>query len=97
MAKGLELATLKALPLSFCPDGTLVDSLASEAAALTRNSGVARPFVHVDLRKWLPFWAVTETDAGSMILRLTFALCMSCCLCIQIRVETSQSLGKWLS
>ena len=68
MAKGLELASMKTLPNSFCPDGTLVDSLASEAAALTRNFGVAKPFVHVEMRKWLPFWAVTEPDAGRMIL-----------------------------
>ena len=73
--EGLELACMKTLPQSFCPDGTLVETLASEAAALTRNFDVAKSFVHVELCEWLPFWPANEPDAGRRIAVLQLWQC----------------------
>ena len=52
---------------SFASAGQLVDELATAAASLTRQNGVAKPFVHADLRKWLPLWAKHEDDSKSSI------------------------------
>ena len=35
-----------------------MDELASNAAALTRNNSVVKPFVFADVRKWVPAWAL---------------------------------------
>ena len=35
----------------------MVDELASTAAGLTKHNAVTKPFVMVDLRKWVPMWA----------------------------------------
>ena len=97
LAKGLAEASLQTLPSSCWPEGTLADALASEAAALTRNYGVEKPFVHVDLRKWVPFWAVTEPDAGHLLLCIEFCLVYVRCLCFQILMETRQFRKRWPS
>ena len=41
---------------------TLTDSIATEAARL-RKIGVKHPFVHTDLRRWVPEWAPLSKDA----------------------------------
>ncbi len=45
------------------PPGPLVDELASELSKL-RGKGVQKPFVKVDLRKWLPFWGKAAGAEG---------------------------------
>ena len=47
----------------------MVDELASTAAGLTKHNAVTKPFVMVDLRKWVPMWA--QFDNGMLF-------CLSC-------------------
>ena len=47
----------------FSLKGERVDALATELAAKTRM-GIARPFLQIDLREFLPFWAHGAVDSG---------------------------------
>ena len=72
--KQLSEVSLSNLQHSCLPKGQLVDALASEGAALVKK-GVDKPFVCVDLTKWLPHWCANSgpgEDEGAGV-KLTMA------------------------
>ena len=59
VSEALKKCTLEMLPQACWPPGELIDGLASEASQLTRI-GVNKPFVYVELRKYVPYWCTDE-------------------------------------
>ena len=63
MESMLKQTTLAGLGKSCLPQGALVDELATQASKLVKR-GVTKPFVAVDLRKYVPHWcAVGSMDS----------------------------------
>ena len=63
MANELKDVSLDCLSASTLPKGAQVDALASEVERL-KAKGVVAPFVHVELRKFLPSWCDELSSPG---------------------------------
>ena len=97
LSEKLAAISLKDFPQICLPNGDLVDNIASKAASLV-DKGVKKPFICVELKEFLPYWAHDKRDdessEGASFPSLPLLYLLNFALSLQMRM-TKKPLSGW--